>query len=83
MQESACAHAQPIRSWHSSHVTQHVIIYRNSTMATGRVDPSILNEVSHWYQDVEVSKLFYLLLKGCGHLYNFSLKPAIKLQQSN
>ena len=52
-------------------------------MVTGRVDPSILNKVSLWYQDVEVSKLFYLLLKGCGHLYNLSLRPAIKLQQSN
>ena len=76
-------HAQPIRSWHLSHVTQHIIIYRNSTMATGGVDPSSLNEVSLWYQDVEVSKLFYLLLKGCGHLYNLSLRPAIKVQESN
>ena len=75
--------AQPIRSRHLSHMTEHIIIYRNSTMATGGVDPSILNEVSLWYQDVEVSKLFYLLLKGCGHLYNLSLRPAIKLQQSN
>ena len=83
MRESACAPAQPIRSRHSSHMTWCVIIYRNSTMATGRVDLSILNEVSHWYQDVEVSKLFYLLLQGCGHLYNLSLRPAIKLQQSN
>ena len=83
MRESACVHAQPIRSWHLSHMTWHIIIYRNSTMSTGRVDPSILNEVSHWYQDIEVSKLFYLLLKGCGHLYNLSLRPAIKLQQSN
>ena len=33
-----------------------------------RMDPSILNEVSLWYQDAEVSKLFYLLLKACGHL---------------
>ena len=64
-------------------MTEHIIIYRNSTMATGRVNPSILNEVFLWYQDVEVSKLFYLLLKGCGHLYNLSLRPAIKLQQSN
>ena len=83
MWDLACVHAQPISSWHSSHMTQHIIIYRNSTMATGRVDPSILNEVSRWYQDVEVSKLFYLLLKGCGHLYNLSLRPTIKLQQSN
>ena len=52
-------------------------------MATGRVDPSILNEVSLWYRDVEMSKLFYLLLKGCGPLYNLSLRPAITLQQSN
>ena len=64
-------------------MTQHIIIYRNSTKATGGVDPSILNEVSLWYQDVEVSELFYLLLKCCGHLYNLSLRPAIKLQQSN
>ena len=83
MRELACAHTQPIRSWHLSHVTQHVIIYRNLTMATGRVDLSILNEVSLWYQYIEVSKLFYLLLKGCGRLYNLSLRPAIKLQQSN
>ena len=83
MRESPCVHAQPIRSQHLSHMTQHIIIYKNSTMVTGGVDPSILNEVSLWYQDVEVSKLFYLLLKGCGHLYNLSLRPAIKLQQSN
>ena len=83
MRESACAHAQPIRSWHLSHVTQCVIVYRNLTMVTGEVDFSILNDVSLWYQDIEVSKLFYLLLKGCGHLYSLSLRPAIKLQQSN
>ena len=73
---SLCAHS-------TNQVTQCIIIYRNSTMAIGGADPSILNEVSLWYQDVEVSKLFYLLLKGCGHLYNLSLRPAIKLQQSN
>ena len=50
--ELACVHAQPIRSQHLSHMTQHVIIYRNSTMVTGGVDPSILNEVSLWYQDI-------------------------------
>ena len=66
MQESACVHAQPIRSRHSSHMTQHVIIYRNSTMATGGVDPSILNEVSLWYQDVEVSNSFICYLKAVG-----------------
>ena len=70
MRELACVHAQSIMSRHLSHVTQCIIIYRNSTMVAGRMDPSILNEISLWYQDVEVSKLFYLLLKGCGHLYN-------------
>ena len=25
MQESVCMHAQPIRSWHSGHMTRHVI----------------------------------------------------------
>ena len=66
-----------------SHVTQHIIIYRNSAMAAGRVNLSILNDISLSYQNVEVSKLYYLLLKGCGHLYNLCLRPAIKLLQSN
>ena len=46
-------------------------------MAAGGVDPSILNEISLWYQDVEVSRPFYLLFKGSKHLLNLDLRLSL------
>ena len=36
-------------------------------MVESEVDPSILSSISLWYQDPEVSELFYSLLRDSGH----------------
>ena len=54
-----------------------------TSMVDHTVDSSILADISLWYKDPEVSKLVYLLLKDCGHLWNPNLRPVIKLQQSD
>ena len=38
-----------------------------TSMAESKVDPSILFNISLWYQNPEVSELFYSLLRDSGH----------------
>ena len=52
-------------------------------MADTVVDPSILLDVTLWYQNTKVGNLVYLLVKDCGHLQNPNLRPTIKQQSSN
>ena len=49
-------------------------------MADNEVNPSILSNISLWYQDPEVSELFYSLLRDSGRLQDPNLRPVIKLQ---
>ena len=49
-------------------------------MVDNEVNPSILSNISLWYQDPEVSELFYSLLRDSGHPQNPNLRLVIKLQ---
>ena len=49
-------------------------------MADNEVNPSILSNISIWYQDPKVSEHFYSLLRDSGHLQDPNLRLVIKLQ---
>ena len=49
-------------------------------MADNEVNLSILSNISLWYQDPEVSELFYSFLRDSWHSQNPDLRLVIKLQ---
>ena len=49
-------------------------------MADSKVNPSILSNIPLWYQNPEVSELFYSLLRDSGLPWNPNLELVIELQ---